>query len=154
MRTIATLREPDTGQIHIRRNRYPAAEAELRKTLGCLPQEFWSVASANVGAGHVKSPGAAQGDRERQSSGRRQWKRCCITFNLWEPPEKRRSPDSRRNATPLPGLRRRCWEIPQLLIVDEPTADSILASETAFTACFPTWRERDCDSFHPTSSRM
>ena len=40
MRTIATLQEPDTGQIHLGNIDVLRQKQELRKTLGYLPQEF------------------------------------------------------------------------------------------------------------------
>ena len=40
MRTIATLQEPDTGQIHLGDIDVLRQKQELRKTLGYLPQEF------------------------------------------------------------------------------------------------------------------
>ncbi len=40
MRTIATLQEPDTGQIHLGNLDVLREKQELRKTLGYLPQEF------------------------------------------------------------------------------------------------------------------
>ena len=40
MRTIATLQEPDSGQIHLGTLDVLRQKQELRKTLGYLPQEF------------------------------------------------------------------------------------------------------------------
>src|ERR1700721_734658 len=40
MRTIATLQEPDTGEIHLGALDVLRQKQELRKTLGYLPQEF------------------------------------------------------------------------------------------------------------------
>ena len=40
MRTIATLQEPDQGEIHLGDIDVLRQKQELRKTLGYLPQEF------------------------------------------------------------------------------------------------------------------
>jgi len=40
MRTIATLQEPDSGEIHLGALNVLRQKQELRQTLGYLPQEF------------------------------------------------------------------------------------------------------------------
>ena len=67
MRTIATLQEPDQRTDPPRRHRCAAAEAGAAQDAGLPAAGVWRV-SADLGAGHVEPPGAAQGNRRREAA--------------------------------------------------------------------------------------
>jgi len=119
MRTIATLQEPDQGQIHLGDIDVLRQKQELRETLGYLPQEFgvYPRTSAQDMLNHLALLKGIVDAKQRKASVEALLQRT----NLW---------DHRKKAlTGFSGGMRQRFGIaqallgnPRLLIVDEPTA--------------------------------
>ena len=119
MRTIATLQEPDSGQIHLGAIDVLRQKHELRQTLGYLPQEFgvYPRTSAQDMLSHLALLKGIVDKKQRNATVEALLQRT----NLW---------DHRKKAlTGFSGGMRQRFGIaqallgnPRLIIVDEPTA--------------------------------
>lgn len=119
MRTLATLQEPDAGQMHLNDVDLRADKDWLRRRLGYLPQEFgvYPRVSSEAMLNHLAILKGIGDPAERKTL----VERLLVQTNLW---------DVRRNNldTYSGGMRQRFGiaqaliGAPELIIVDEPTA--------------------------------
>ena len=119
MRTIATLQEPDAGQIRLNDVDVRADKALLRRRLGYLPQEFgvYPRVSSETMLSHLAVLKGI-GDRGARAA---LVERLLVQTNLWDV--------RRKNLDTFSGGMRQRFGIaqaligaPELIIVDEPTA--------------------------------
>jgi ABC-type multidrug transport system ATPase subunit len=107
MRTIATLQEPDSGEIHLGTLNVLRQKQELRKTLGYLPQEF----------GHLALLKGITDSKQRKDT----VEALLHRTNLYEHRKKALSGFSGGMRQRF-GIAQALLGNPRLLIVDEPTA--------------------------------
>ncbi|HYO75770.1 MAG TPA: ABC transporter ATP-binding protein [Thermoanaerobaculia bacterium] len=119
MRTIATLQEPDAGEIHLDAINAVRQKDELRKTLGYLPQEFGVY--PNVTAERLLSHFAVLRGITRRGERKDAVEALLRQTNLWDV--------RKQNLGGYSGGMRQRFGVaiallgnPKLLIVDEPTA--------------------------------
>ena len=120
MRTIATLQEPDSGQIHLGTLDVLRAKAGTAQDAGLSSAGVWRV-SADLGAGNAQPPGAAERHHRREAA-QGHGRSAAATAPISTSIARRRCPDFRAACGSALALRRRCSGNPRLLIVDEPTA--------------------------------
>jgi ABC-2 type transport system ATP-binding protein len=119
MRTIATLQEPDAGQIYLGEIDVLREKRELRKTLGYLPQEFgvYPRTSAQDMLSHLALLKGIVDAKQRKVAVEALLQRT----NLWEHRKKALTGFSGGMRQPF-GIAQALLGNPRLLIVDEPTA--------------------------------
>jgi ABC-type multidrug transport system ATPase subunit len=119
MRTLATLQEPDRGEIHLGTIDVRRQKEELRKTLGYLPQEFGLYPKAS--AEKLLDYFAILKGITRRSDRKAVIETLLVQTNLWDVRKRKLGGYSG-------GMRQRFGVAvallgnPKLLIVDEPTA--------------------------------
>ena len=128
MRTIATLQEPDAGSITFGTIDVLRQKDEVRRALGYLPQEFgvYPKVSALEMLGHFAILKGLVNARERKEVVEAILRRT----NLWDVRHRRLGTFSGRMKQRF-GIAQALVGDPRLIIVDEPTADSILPSACA-----------------------
>ncbi len=119
MRTIATLQEPDEGQIHFNNINVLADPMSLRKTLGYLPQEFGVY--PNVSAYDLLQYFASLKGIASQKERNRLVSYVLEVTNLTEV-RKRAVSGYSGGMKQRFGIAQMLLNDPQLIIVDEPTA--------------------------------
>ena len=119
MRTIATLQEPDSGQIHLGTLDVLRQKQELRKTLGYLPQEFgvYPRTSAQEMLDHLALLKGITDSKQRKET----VEALLHRTNLYEHRKKALSGFSGGMRQRF-GIAQALLGNPRLLIVDEPTA--------------------------------
>jgi ABC-2 type transport system ATP-binding protein len=119
MRTIATLQEPDSGEIHLGALNVLRQKQELRKTLGYLPQEFgvYPRTSAQEMLNHLALLKGITDTRQRKET----VEALLHRTNLYEHRKKALSGFSGGMRQRF-GIAQALLGNPRLLIVDEPTA--------------------------------
>jgi ABC-2 type transport system ATP-binding protein len=119
MRTIATLQEPDSGEIHLGTLNVLRQKQELRQTLGYLPQEFgvYPRTSAQEMLNHLALLKGITDAKQRKDTVEALLNRT----NLYEHRKKALSGFSGGMRQRF-GIAQALLGNPRLLIVDEPTA--------------------------------
>ena len=119
MRTIATLQEPDSGQIHLGTLDVLRQKQELRKTLGYLPQEFgvYPRTSAQEMLNHLALLKGITDGKQRKDT----IEALLNRTNLYEHRKKALSGFSGGMRQRF-GIAQALLGNPRLIIVDEPTA--------------------------------
>lgn len=119
MRTIATLQEPDSGEIFLGDINVLTQKDEIRKTLGYLPQEFGvypKVSAVNL-LNHIAVLKGITNSSERKNV----VEALLQKTNLWEARKKNLGGYSGGMKQRF-GIAQALLANPQLIIVDEPTA--------------------------------
>lgn len=119
MRTIATLQEPDTGEIFLGDINVLTQKDEIRKTLGYLPQEFGvypKVSAINL-LNHIAVLKGITNSYERKNV----VEALLQKTNLWDARKKNLGGYSGGMKQRF-GIAQALLANPQLIIVDEPTA--------------------------------
>ncbi|MBP6619492.1 MAG: ABC transporter ATP-binding protein [Leadbetterella sp.] len=119
MRTIATLQEPDTGEIFLGDINVLTQKDEIRKTLGYLPQEFGvypKVSAINL-LNHIAVLKGITNSSERKNV----VEALLQKTNLWDARKKNLGGYSGGMKQRF-GIAQALLANPQLIIVDEPTA--------------------------------
>lgn len=119
MRTIATLQEPDAGEIHLNGINVIHDKQEVRKILGYLPQEFgvYPKVSAESLLNHFAILKGISNPKERKEIVEALLKRT----NLWDFRKKKLGGFSGGMKQRF-GIAQALLGNPKLIIVDEPTA--------------------------------
>lgn len=119
MRTIATLQEADTGEIHLDDLNILKQKQELRQVLGYLPQEFgvYPKVSAEVMLNHIASLKGLNKSKERKEV----VEALLHKVNLWKFRKKNLGTYSGGMKQRF-GIAQALIGEPKLIIVDEPTA--------------------------------
>ncbi len=119
MRTIATLQEPDSGEIYLGDINVLTQKDEIRKTLGYLPQEFGvypKVSAINL-LNHIAILKGITSSSERKNV----VEALLQKTNLWEARKKNLGGYSGGMKQRF-GIAQALLANPKLIIVDEPTA--------------------------------
>lgn len=119
MRTIATLQEPDSGEIYLGEINVLTQKDEIRKTLGYLPQEFGiypKVSAINL-LNHIAILKGITNSSERKNV----VEALLQKTNLWEARKKNLGGYSGGMKQRF-GIAQALLANPKLIIVDEPTA--------------------------------
>ena len=134
MRTIATLQEPDSGQIHLGTLDVLRQKQELRKTLGYLPQEFgvYPRTSAQEMLGHLALLKGITDSKQRKET----VEALLHRTNLYEHRKKALS-DFQVACGSASGSPRRCSAIRNCSSWTNPPPASIPENATASTTSFP-----------------
>jgi ABC-type multidrug transport system ATPase subunit len=119
MRTIATLQEPDSGQIHMDQLDVLRSKDEVRKVLGYLPQDFgvYPRVNAEEMLDQIALLKGIVNGRQRKEVVQEMMQRV----NLWDHRKKRLTGFSGGMRQRF-GIAQALIGNPKLLIVDEPTA--------------------------------
>ena len=119
MRTIATLQEPDSGEISLGEINVLTQKDEVRKTLGYLPQEFgvYPKVDATTLLNHLAVLKGITNSSERKSV----VEALLQKTNLWEARKKNLGGFSGGMKQRF-GIAQALLANPKLIIVDEPTA--------------------------------
>ncbi len=151
MRTIATLQEPDSGEIHLGTLDVLRQKQELRKTLGYLPQEFgvYPRTSAQEMLGHLALLKGITDSKQRKET----VEALLHRTNLYEHRKKALSGFSGGMRQRF-GIAQALLGNPRLLIVDEPTAGLDPGrTQPLLQPAFRDRRRRHRDSLHPHRRR-
>ncbi len=150
MRTIATLQEADSGSVRLGDLDVLRDKREVRQILGYLPQEFgvYPRTSAQELLTHLAAlKGISAADR------RSVVEQMLDRVNLYQHRKKAVASYSGGMRQRF-GIAQALLGNPKLLIVDEPTAGWILASEIGSTTCWLKLAKASLSSCRHTSFRM